>query len=64
MEKSGKLPTVRTTPHISSLRQPEGAVNMHGSIKVVDKTTGIARWVDAKKGLIRAPDGDPSRDGR
>ena len=37
---------------------------MHGSIKVVDKTTGIARWVDAKKGLIRAPDGDPSRDGR
>lgn len=29
-------------------------------MKLVDKTTGRVRYVDAKKGLALAPDGDPT----
>jgi hypothetical protein len=39
---------------------PVGAVNRKGFMKLIDKTTGRVKYVDAKKGLVRAPDGDPT----
>jgi hypothetical protein len=58
--QKSRLPAKQTTKHVPRHRLPVGAVNRKGFMKLIDKTTGRVRYVDAKKGLIRAPDGDPT----
>lgn len=58
LDKSGKLPTKRTTRHVTKPHNPEGTRKGYKT-KVIDNETGKVRWIDNSRGVAKDPNGDP-----
>jgi hypothetical protein len=56
--KSGRLPTKRTTRHVTKPRNPEGTRKGY-KVKSLDNETGKVKWIDGSRGLAKDPKGDP-----
>jgi len=60
-QRGGKLPTKRTTAHVTRPHNPEGTQKGR-SIKTIDNSTGKVEWIDGSPGIGMDSEGDVTSD--